>query len=75
MPYIDPVATGKNIKNIMIKNGKTVKDVRDMCGLESTNSVYKWLNAQSLPTIDNLVILAHGFGVTVDDLLVLTREE
>ena len=71
MPTIDMEATGKNIKIVMDRAGKTAKDMRDACGFTTCNAIYKWLNGTSLPTIDNLVIIAFVCGTTMDEIVVL----
>jgi len=35
--------------------------------------IYKWQNGQSLPAIENLVVLAKMMDTTVDDLLVVNE--
>ena len=34
-----------------------VKNVREACGFEQPQAAYKWLNGQSLASLDNLLIL------------------
>ena len=53
----------------MDERGLTVKDVQEYLGLACIQSVYHWLNGQSMPTIDNLYALSELFQVTVDDML------
>ena len=37
------------------------------------NAIYKWQNGESLPTLDNLVILAEMLGVSIDEVIVTKR--
>lgn len=71
MPTIDLTATGLKIKETITKKGLTVKEIAKMFGFASPYPVYKWINGQSLPALDNLVILAKVMGVTMDDLVVV----
>lgn len=73
MPVINMKATGVKIKDLIKAKGLTVKDVQKAFGFASPYPVYKWQNGQSLPAIENLVVLAKIIGVTVDALLVVTE--
>ena len=70
---LDPVATGKRIRELRIAHHITVEELADMLGLESVQAVYKWQKSASMPTLDNLVILSSILNVTLDEL-VCTRE-
>ena len=69
MLVLDRDMTVIKLNRIFKASGKTVKDIQNACGFSTVGSVYKWLSGESLPTVDNLVILAHECGVTVDDIL------
>lgn len=71
MPTIDMIATGKNISLMRINAGMTVKNLQDVFGFATPQAIYKWQHGTALPTIDNLVVLAKVFDVTVDDILVV----
>ncbi len=69
-----PKETGANIRYLMRKNSLTVRDVKDAMGFEQPQAVYKWLSGQSLPSLDNLVILSRIMKVSIDEILVLSDE-
>ena len=71
MPVIDVVATGRNIKRLRLAAGYTVRDLQAVLGFTNPQAIYKWQNGDSLPSIDNLVILGVVFGVTIDKILVV----
>ncbi|MCR4723323.1 MAG: helix-turn-helix domain-containing protein [Eubacteriales bacterium] len=71
VPVIDLIATGQNIKNLRVSAGISVRDLQDIFGFTNPQSIYKWQNGDSMPTVDNLVILASVFGVTVDEIIVV----
>ena len=73
MPTIDMAATGEKIRKIREEKGMTVRDIQEVFGFASPYPVYKWQNGQSLPAIDNLVVLAAILGVTMDELVVTTK--
>ena len=53
----------------MHRKGLKVRDIQEACGFEQPQAVYKWIHGQSLPSIDNLLILAKLFGSTVEGIL------
>lgn len=69
MITVDMTKTGENIENMRRSSGLTVRQVLDEIGLSSPNSFSKWIHGQSMPTIDNLVILASLFGVGIGDIV------
>ncbi|MBQ9984361.1 MAG: helix-turn-helix transcriptional regulator [Lachnospiraceae bacterium] len=74
IPIIDMVKTGQNIIELRKQNGLTVKDLQEMFGFTTPQAIYKWQQGSALPTIDNLVVLAAIFQVSVDDILVIERD-
>ena len=71
MPVIDMIKTGQNIMNLRMAAGLSVKDLQDIFGFATPQAIYKWQHGTTLPTIDNLVVLASVFHVHMDDILVL----
>ena len=61
--------TGERIQELRLERGLTVRQVADALGIVRA-SYYKWVWGTSLPTVDNLVMLADIFGVKVDDIIV-----
>ena len=70
-PVIDLKATGQNIVKMRKAAGFSVRDLQLILGFTNPQAIYKWQNGDSLPSIDNLVILAAVLGTTVDDILVV----
>ena len=71
IPFVDTVATGRNIDRLRIAAGMSVKDMQMIFGFATPQAIYKWIHGSSMPTIDNLVILAAMFGVTMDEIVVV----
>ena len=71
MPIIDMIKTGQNIMNLRVAAGLSVKDLQDIFGFATPQAIYKWQHGTTLPTIDNLVVLAAVFHVHMDEILVL----
>ena len=74
-PMINTVATGQNINRMRIRAGMTVRDMQEVFGFATPQAIYKWIHGAAMPTIDNMVILAAMFGVTVDEIIVVDMIE
>ena len=72
IPTIDMAATGRNISNMRKRVGITVSDLQAIFGFNTPQAIFKWIRGDTLPTVDNLVILASVFGVKIDDILVIS---
>ena len=70
IPVIDLTATGINITRLRVNAGLTVKDLQDIFGFSTPQAIYKWQRGTALPTVDNLVVLAAVFGVSIEDILI-----
>lgn len=75
MPTINMAATGRNICRLREEAGFSVKDLQEIFGFATPQAIYKWQHGVSMPTIDNLVVLASVFEVTVDAIIVVDEEE
>lgn len=71
MPNINMDKTGENIKKLRLDSGLSVKEIQNIFGFGTPNAIYKWQKGNSLPTVDNLVVLAKIFKCSIDDILVL----
>ena len=74
-PMINTTATGENINRMRIEAGMTVRNMQDVFGFTTPQAIYKWIHGTAMPTIDNMVILAAMFGVTVDEIIVVDMIE
>lgn len=70
LPVIDVEATAQRIDARRIENNFTVRDLQNVFGFSSPQAVYGWIRARSVPSIDNLVVLASVLHTTIDDLIV-----
>ena len=66
---IDPVKTGKNIREAMNHKNLTVRDIALALGLSTPNAVYKWLRGDTVPSIDNIYALSLLLDSSLDDLI------
>ena len=68
-PVIDLVQTGNKIKFLRTKNGFTVHELQDLFGFDYPQAIYAWESGKSIPTVDNLIVLARLFSVALDELI------
>ncbi len=66
---INPEKTGQNIVTLMRFRGLRVKDIQEACGFEKPQAIYKWIHGDSIPSIDNLLVLAKLFSTNVEGIL------
>ena len=70
LPAIDTEATAQRIDERRIESNVSVRDLQNVFGFSSPQAVYGWIRAKSVPSIDNLVVLASVLNTTIDDLIV-----
>lgn len=75
LPYIDVKATGLNIIRLCEERNISVRYLQEVFGFGGHNAIYKWRNGQSLPTVDNLVVLAAVLDVRMEDILIVKNRE
>lgn len=68
---IQQKATGERIRELLKKNGYTVKDIQKFMGFENPQAIYKWISGRSLPSIDNFLILSKVLHTSIEDILVV----
>lgn len=73
LPLIDMRATGQNIEQLRRKAGLSVTDLQEKLELAFPQAIYRWQRGETIPTVDNLIILADVFGVTIDDIIVRNK--
>ena len=71
LPVINMTATGMNIARLRKNAGMTVRDLQAVFGFANPQAIYKWQRGEAMPTLDNMIVLAAVFNVTVDEILVL----
>lgn len=72
IPTIDLEKTGKKIVELRNDKNMSVKDLQNIFGFTTPQAIYKWQQGTALPTIDNLVVLAAVFKVSLEDILVIS---
>lgn len=67
MPTVNIEKTGRNIRKRAQEAGMTMKDVADICGV-TPQAASKW-GRTYMPTIDALVVMAHVWDVSIEDII------
>lgn len=70
IPTIDIEKTGQNIKRLRTQANMSARDLSNIFGFTRPTAVYHWEKGLKIPSLDNLVILAKVFGVTMDEIIV-----
>ncbi len=65
---------GAKIKQLRVRAGLTQEQLAERLGL-SAQAVSKWETASAMPDITLLPLIAEQFGVSIDELFDLTREQ
>ena len=71
VPTVDLPLTGANITKLRKAAGLTVRDLQLVFGFSTPQAIYKWQSGATLPTVDNLIVLASVLNVRIDDILVI----
>ena len=66
---IDYKLTGKRMSELINNKSIDVRRLANAIGV-SNQAVYKWLNGQSLPSLDNFFQISQLLCVSIDDIIV-----
>lgn len=71
---LDMLMTGQVLRNYMRKKGYSVRTLQKEIGLSCPQPIYRWLNGQTMPSLDNLYALGALFDVHLEDMLMPIQE-
>lgn len=74
-PIIDVAATAANIKACRIRARYSVREIQNIFNFSSPEAVYAWEKGKYLPTIDNMIVIASVYGVTIDQIVITDTVE
>ena len=74
IPHIDMKLTGERISSLRRNCGLSVRQLQDYFGFSSPQAIYKWEYGTNIPSIDNLVMLAKIFHVSMDEIIICKDE-
>lgn len=73
IPAIDAVKTGERINQLRMAKKLSVRDLQGLFGFTTPQAIYKWQRGEALPSVDNLVVLARVFEVSIEEILVVSE--
>ena len=62
--------TGRNIALLRKKNGLTIREVQEAMGFNTPQAIFKWQRGETVPSIDNLIVLSELYRTTIDEIIV-----
>lgn len=74
IPVINMVKTGENIIRLRKQSGLSVKELQEIFGFTTPQAIYKWQQGLSIPSIDNLIMLAEIFQVSIEEIIVIENK-
>ncbi len=69
VPVVDMKLTGQNISALRTRRGLSVRELQNMLGFATPQSIYKWQRGETLPSIENLVALACILSVPIEEII------
>ena len=67
------IETGNNISRLRKQKGISIKEIQEAMGFNTPQAIFKWQRGESLPTIDNLLVLSELFDSSIDEIVVKER--
>ncbi len=65
--------TGNNISRMRKEKGITIRQIQEEMGFNTPQAIYKWQAGATLPSLENLVVLAEMFETTIAEIVVVSK--
>ncbi|MDE7417491.1 MAG: helix-turn-helix domain-containing protein [Lachnospiraceae bacterium] len=72
---LDMQMTGKVLSDMIRKRGYTIAEIQRELKLSCPQPIYRWMNGQTMPSIDNLYKLSTILNVHMEDLVIPRQDE
>ena len=69
VPVVDMKLTGQRIMILRQQRGISVRELQNLLGFSTPQSIYKWQRGETLPTVENLVALSCILSVPIEEIL------
>lgn len=66
--------TGAHIKRSIKESGYTMREIMEITGITTEQTIYKWYSGKSIPSLETQIILCKLLGLRITELLVLDGE-
>ena len=70
---INMIATGNNITRLRKEKGISVKQIQEVMGFNTPQAIFKWQRGETMPTLDNIVVLSELFHTTIEEIVVTEK--
>ena len=70
---INMTKTGNNISRLRKEKGVTVRQIQETMGFNTPQAIYKWQSGATLPSLENLVVLAELLETTISEIVVVEK--
>ena len=70
---INMTKTGNNISRLRKEKGVTIRQIQETMGFNTPQAIYKWQSGVTLPSLENLVVLAELLGTTINEIVVVEK--
>ena len=67
---INLIETGNNISRLRKERGLSIRQIQEAMGFNTPQAIFKWQRGETLPTIDNFLVLSELFNTTIDEIVV-----
>ena len=67
---INMIATGNNITRLRKDKGISIKQIQETMGFNTPQAIFKWQRGETMPTLDNIVVLSELFHTTIEEIVV-----
>lgn len=71
---LDVKSSGQKLHAAIRKSGYSVRDIQKMLSLACPNSVYRWINGHTMPSIENLFRLSRILNTSMENLIAFKQD-
>ncbi len=64
------IETGNNIARLRKEKGITVRQIQEAMGFNTPQAIFKWQRGETMPTLDNIVVLSELFNTAIEEIVV-----
>lgn len=66
--------TGAHIKRLIKESGYSIRDIMEITGITTEQTIYKWYSGKSIPALETQLILCEILHQNITELLVIDGE-
>lgn len=66
--------TGAHIKRSIKESGYSMREIMEITGVTTEQTIYKWYSGKSIPSLETQIVLCKLLGLRITELLVIDGE-